>query len=124
MDINLVILIVFCLGYLAIALEHTIKIDKAASALFVGGICWALYAFTPNITTIILEHEIQHHIIHIAEILFFLLGAMTIVELIDSHKGFSIITNKIKTTNKLKLIWIISTISFFFSAVLDNLLLR
>ena len=121
MDINLIILIVFCLGYLAIALEHTIKIDKAASALFIGGICWALYAFTPNITTIILEHEIQHHIIHIAEILFFLLGAMTIVELIDSHKGFSIITNKIKTTNKLKLIWIISAISFFFSAVLDNL---
>jgi len=121
MEINSIILIVFCLGYLAIALEHTIKVDKAASALFIGGLCWALYAFSPNITTIILEHEIQHHIIHIAEILFFLLGAMTIVELIDSHEGFSIITNKIKTTNKLKLIWIISGISFFFSAVLDNL---
>mgnify|MGYP001243380772 CR=1 FL=1 len=121
MDINTIILIVFCLGYLAIALEHSIKIDKAASALFLGGICWALYAFSPSLTTSMLEHEIQHHIIHIAEILFFLLGAMTIVELIDSHEGFTIITNKIKTTNKLKLIWIISIISFFFSAVLDNL---
>ena len=113
-------LIVICLGYLAIALEHTIKIDKAASALFIGGVCWALFAFS-GVTIPELEHEIQHHIIHIAEILFFLLGAMTIVELVDSHEGFSIITNKIKTTNKLKLIWIISAISFFFSAVLDNL---
>ncbi|MEC7863719.1 MAG: sodium:proton antiporter NhaD [Bacteroidota bacterium] len=114
------ILIVFTLGYIAIALEHSIKIDKAASALFIGGLCWALFAFS-GVTIPKLEEEIQHHIIHIAEILFFLLGAMTIVELIDSHEGFAIITNKIKTKNKLKLIWIISGIAFFFSAVLDNL---
>ncbi len=120
MELTTIILIVFILGYVAIALEHNIKIDKAASALFLGGICWAIFAFT-GISNLDLEYEIQHHIIHIAEILFFLFGAMTIVEIIDSHQGFSIITDKIKTTNKLKLIWIISAISFFFSAVLDNL---
>ena len=120
MGLTTIILILFILGYLAIAFEHNIKIDKAASALFLGGICWAVFAFT-GISISSLEYEIQHHIIHISEILFFLFGAMTIVELIDTHQGFSIITDKIKTTNKLKLIWIISAISFFFSAVLDNL---
>lgn len=124
MTLSTLLIIIFTLGYLAIALEHTIKIDKAASALLVGGLCWTILAFS-GITIqgelINLEYEIQHHIIHIAEILFFLLGAMTIVELIDSHEGFAIITNKIQTNNKLKLIWIISTLAFFFSAVLDNL---
>ena len=120
MELTTIILALFILGYLAIAFEHNIKIDKAASALFLGGICWAVFAFT-GLSISSLEYEIQHHIIHISEILFFLFGAMTIVELIDTHQGFSIITDKIKTTNKLKLIWIISAISFFFSAVLDNL---
>jgi len=114
-------IVVFVLGYMAIALEHPIKVDKAASALFIGALCWAFYAFSPGTTPHILEDKIQHHIIHIAEILFFLLGAMTIVELVDSHQGFSIITDKIQTKNKLKLLWIICGISFFFSAVLDNL---
>ena len=114
-------IVVFVLGYMAIALEHPIKVDKAASALFIGALCWAFYAFSPGVTPHILEDKIQHHIIHIAEILFFLLGAMTIVELVDSHQGFAIITDKIQTKNKLKLLWIICGISFFFSAVLDNL---
>lgn len=117
--ITTIMIIVFVLGYLAIALEHPIKIDKAASALLIGGICWVLFAFSGISKD--LEYEIQHHIIHIAEILFFLLGAMTIVEMVDVNGGFIIITEKIKTTNKLKLIWIISGIAFFFSAVLDNL---
>ena len=113
-------IIVFALGYLAIALEHPIKVDKAASALLIGGVCWTLFAFS-GIAIEKLDYEIQHHIIHISEILFFLLGAMTIVEMVDVNGGFTIITDKIKTTNKLKLIWIISAIAFFFSAVLDNL---
>ena len=113
-------IIVFVLGYLAIALEHSIKIDKAASALIIGGLSWALFAFS-GIDQYTINHEIQHHIIDIAEILFFLLGAMTIVELIDSHQGFSIITDRITTNNKIRLIWILSIITFFFSAVLDNL---
>ena len=113
-------IVVFVLGYLAIALEHPIKVDKAASALIIGGLGWALFAFS-GIDHHTLTHEIQHHIVDIAEILFFLLGAMTIVELIDAHQGFAIITDKITTNNKIKLIWILSTITFFFSAALDNL---
>mgnify|MGYP001278700570 FL=1 len=113
-------IIVFVLGYIAIALEHSIKIDKAASALIIGGLSWALFAFS-GIDQHTINHELQHHIIDIAEILFFLLGAMTIVELVDSHQGFSIITDRITTNNKIRLIWILSIITFFFSAVLDNL---
>ena len=113
-------IIVFILGYLAIALEHPIKVDKAATALIIGGISWALFAFS-GIDQHTLTHEIKHHIVDIAEILFFLLGAMTIVELVDAHQGFSIITDKITTNKKVTLIWILSIITFFFSAVLDNL---
>ncbi len=115
-----IMIIVFCLGYIAIALEHPIKIDKAASALIIGGLGWGLFAFS-GIDHHTLTHEIQHHIVDIAEILFFLLGAMTIVELVDAHQGFSIITDRITTNKKVYLLWIISIITFFFSAVLDNL---
>lgn len=113
-------IIVFVLGYAAIALEHPIKVDKAASALIIGGLGWALFAFS-GVDHHTLTHEIQHHIVDIAEILFFLLGAMTIVELVDAHQGFAIITDKITTNKKVYLIWILSVITFFFSAVLDNL---
>ena len=113
-------IIVFVLGYLAIALEHPIKVDKAASALIIGGLGWGLFAFS-GIDPHSLTHEIKHHIVDIAEILFFLLGAMTIVELVDAHQGFSIITDRITTNKKVYLIWILSIITFFFSAVLDNL---
>ena len=118
--VTTLMIIVFVLGYAAIAFEHPLKVDKAASALIIGGLGWGLLAFS-GIDHHTLTHEIQHHIVDIAEILFFLLGAMTIVELIDAHQGFAIITEKIKTTNKVKLIWILSIITFFFSAVLDNL---
>ena len=142
-------IIVFVLGYLAIAFEHPIKIDKAASALMIGGLGWALLAIGlaeiidfeivskkfnsfkdwysiknpgKEITELkFLKYELSHHLIDIAEILFFLLGAMTIVEIIDNHDGFSIITDKIKTNNKVTLMWILCTITFFFSAALDNL---
>ena len=113
-------IIVFVLGYMAIALEHTIKIDKAASALIIGGLGWALYAFSGVDAHHINEH-LSHHLVDIAEILFFLLGAMTIVELIDAHEGFSIITDKITTNKRVALLWILSIITFFFSAALDNL---
>lgn len=113
-------IIVFVLGYLAIALEHPIKVDKAASALLIGGIGWALYAFS-GVDVHHMNEHLSHHLVDIAEILFFLLGAMTIVELIDAHQGFAIITDKISTNNKVKLLWILSVITFFFSAALDNL---
>ena len=113
-------IIVFVLGYMAIALEHSIKVDKAASALIIGGLGWALYAFSGVDAHHINEH-LSHHLVDIAEILFFLLGAMTIVELIDAHEGFSIITDKITTNKRVALLWILSIITFFFSAALDNL---
>ena len=113
-------IIVFVLGYMAIAFEHPIKVDKAASALLIGGICWALYAFS-GVDAHHMNEHLSHHLVDIAEILFFLLGAMTIVELIDAHEGFSIITDKITTNKKVALMWILSIITFFFSAALDNL---
>lgn len=161
------LLVIFVLGYTAIALEHPLRVDKAASALLIGVLAWAIYAL--NADTILnlgyspswegakqtahyikefiipnageenlgthLEHsveighnslhfvkaELAHHLIEIAEILFFLLGAMTIVETVDQYRGFKVITDRIKTTNKVKLLWILSVLGFFMSAVLDNL---
>jgi len=118
--ITTLMIIVFVLGYMAIAFEHPIKVDKAASALLIGGICWALYAFS-GVDAHHMNEHLSHHLVDIAEILFFLLGAMTIVELIDAHEGFSIITNKITTNKKIALMWILCIITFFFSAALDNL---
>jgi len=113
-------IVVFVLGYLAIALEHPIKVDKAASALIIGALGWALFAFS-GVDSHHISEELHHHLVDIAEILFFLLGAMTIVELIDAHEGFAIITDKITTNKKVALMWILSFITFFFSAALDNL---
>ena len=96
--IETLMIIVFVLGYLAIALEHKIKVDKAATALLIGGVGWALYAFS-GVDSHILNEHLSHHFKGIAEILFFLLGAMTIVELIDAHQGFSIITDRITKRN-------------------------
>ena len=113
-------IVVFVLGYLAIALEHTIKVDKAASALIIGALGWVLFTFS-GVDSHHITEELHHHLVNIAEILFFLLGAMTIVELIDAHEGFAIITDKITTNKKVVLMWILSLITFFFSAALDNL---
>ncbi len=156
------------LGYIAIALEHPLKIEKAASALLIGSILWALYAlFSEQVlalgfsasweelklsaqtiiqnikpvmdpdrfatspfretvdlatnTHTFVKEELAHHLVDIAEILFFLFGAMTIVEVVDQHQGFTVITDKIRTTSQVKLIWIIGFITFFMSSVLDNL---
>lgn len=121
------IIIAFVVGYLFIALEHNVHIDKTASALLTGVVCWVL--LTLGLTELLPEIAASHglhgilleHVGEIAEILFFLMGAMTIVELIDVHHGFSVITDKITTLNKVKLLWIISIITFFLSAALDNL---
>lgn len=115
-----VIVIIFIVGYLAIAFEHPLKINKAASALLTGVICWSIYALWGGDKEIV-SGDLAHHLAEIAGILFFLLGAMVIVELIDAHDGFEIITERIKTTNKRKLVWIVGILAFFLSAVLDNL---
>lgn len=111
---------VFVLGYAAIAFEHPLRVNKAAAALITGVLCWTIYIVQSNQPDIVGE-ELLHHLGDIASILFFLLGAMTIVELIDSHNGFDIITQKISTTNKQRLLLIITTITFFLSSLLDNL---
>ncbi|HIW87213.1 MAG TPA: sodium:proton antiporter NhaD [Candidatus Onthomorpha intestinigallinarum] len=111
-------IIIFIVGYAMIALEHPLKINKSATALLLAAVIWAVYALMgPGF-----DHEsLIGHLGETAEILFFLLGAMTIVEIVDRHDGFSIITDRITTTNKKKLLWIISILTFFMSAVLDNL---
>ncbi|MGL4492120.1 MAG: SLC13 family permease, partial [Tannerellaceae bacterium] len=143
-------IIVFVLGYAAIAFEHPLKVNKAASALITAVILWVMYTmaadtFVPitsgsEFTHFIETHpsllsktllqqsiafETEHQIISsigdIAEILLFLVGAMTIVELVDAHGGFTFITDRITTKNKKKLIWLITGLTFFMSAVLDNL---
>jgi NhaD family Na+/H+ antiporter len=111
---------IFVLGYLAIAFEHPLKVNKTATALITGVLCWTVYVVSSTHPEIIGE-ELSHHLASIAEILFFLMGAMTIVELIDAHQGFDIITDHIQTTNKVRLLWIISILTFFLSAALDNL---
>lgn len=116
----LLMIIVFILGYAAIAFEHNLKIDKAAAALVTGVLCWVFFVFgEAEIHQI--EHDLLNHIGEISSILFFLLGAMTIVELIDTHGGFNIITDKIATQNKVIALWTICLMTFFFSAILDNL---
>lgn len=117
---TLLIIIVFVVGYAAITLEHNLKINKTAPALITGVICWVLYILGQSDTHLVNEHLLKH-LGDISSILFFLMGAMTIVELIDSYNGFEVITEKIKTLNKRSLLWIISLLTFFLSAVLDNL---
>jgi Na+/H+ antiporter NhaD/arsenite permease-like protein len=114
------IVTIFILGYLAITLEHGININKAASALVTGALCWTVYIMLADNKDVVAD-QLAEHLGEISEILFFLLGAMTIVELIDMHDGFNIISNKIQQTNKRKLLWIISFITFFLSPIIDNL---
>ncbi len=140
----ILMIFIFVAGYTAIALEHNIHVDKAATALVTGVLIWILYILDANhivaglsesqnwldflsihphgeATEFIVHYELMHHLSEISEIIFFLIGAMTIVEVVDHHQGFSLITNRIKTTNKQKLMWIICILTFFMSATLDNL---
>jgi Na+/H+ antiporter NhaD/arsenite permease-like protein len=118
--ITTLLVVTFVLGYIAIAFEHPLKLNKAASALVTGVVCWTIYILQSGSVETVSE-ELLHHLGEIASILFFLLGAMTIVELIDTHDGFDIITQKIRTNNTSKLLIIITVITFFLSALLDNL---
>ncbi|MBQ8422630.1 MAG: sodium:proton antiporter NhaD [Coprobacter sp.] len=145
------IVALFIVGYMAIALEHPLKVDKTASALLLGMTLWVLYAFgaetivpmvcgeefkeflagasaslqnaplAQQCIEFILNVQIIEHMGDISSTLFFLIGAMTIVELVDVHGGFSIITDRITTRKKRKLLWVIACITFCLSAVLDNL---
>jgi Na+/H+ antiporter NhaD/arsenite permease-like protein len=114
------IILTFIIGYLAIALEHKININKAATALATGVLCWTIYIINHSDTHLV-THQLMEHLGDISGILFFLLGAMTIVELVDAHDGFQIITDRISTKSAKKMIWIVSIITFFLSSILDNL---
>ena len=138
------IILVFVMGYLAITLEHSIKIDKLIPALVMMAICWALIALgiegfsqwfdSANHTLMegfgslaseekmhLMEETLLHHLGKTSEILVFLLGAMTIVEIIDYFDGFSTIKDFIKTKKKSKILWIFALLAFILSAIIDNL---
>lgn len=137
-------LILFIVGYVCIAMEHPLKVNKSATALILAALIWTVYAvggsgiydvtafgdgyraFVANnpgkgFMDFLTTHELIEHLGETAEILFFLLGAMTIVEVVDHHKGFSVITDLIKTKSERKLLWVTTLMTFFMSAVLDNL---
>jgi len=115
------IIALFIIGYLCITLEHPLKVNKTATALLTGVVCWTVYAVSSHVSITLIDEDLAHHLSEIAGILFFLMGAMTIVELIDAYQGFNIITDRIHTKNPKKLLWIICIVTFFLSALLDNL---
>lgn len=139
------IIVVFVAGYLAIALEHRININKAASAMLVGVLCWTLYALDahelvrPEMMSqgfleaaqeegvvdiprsFLVDEQLLRLTGEVASILFFLMGAMMIVEVIDAHEGFRFVNKAIRPTSKVQLLWIVGWLTFFLSAVLDNL---
>ena len=144
------LLVLFIVGYLAIALEHPLRVDKTASALLLGMLMWVIYAMgaesvVPVVSAdgfrhfmethpgleskslheqalqYVLNVDIVEHLGDIMQTLLFLIGAMTIVEMVDVHGGFRVITDHINTRDKRKLLWIISFVTFFMSAILDNL---
>ena len=126
----LVLISIFIVGYTCIALEHPLKVNKTATALLLGTALWAVFSFCNIIFRPDLDIEQWHSFIsgnlienlgETAEIVFFLLGAMTIVTLVEDYQGFRIITDKITTTNKKKLLWELSILTFFLSALLDNM---
>ena len=137
------IILIFIIGYLSITLEHPLKLDKTVPALIMASLMWAVLAiaFHSGIVTVIDSHDhlydasngyteeveegfvntLLHHLGKTAEILVFLIGAMTIVEIIDLHKGFQILKDYVNTRNKKKLLWIIGILAFILSAIIDNL---
>ena len=128
--LTLVIVIVFIIGYACIALESVIKVNKAAIALLMFIACWTLFMIDPNAYLILESGEdiirkateiIEDHLGETSSTLFFLMGAMTIVELVDQNGGFDFVRTSLRTTNKRKLLWRIVFMTFFLSAILDNL---
>ncbi len=120
MSIEAILLLIFCLGYFAIIFEHKLGFDKAGAALITGVVLWTVWIMTSG------KDDAGHRFMHeflpeISSILLFLLGAMTIVEIIDQHQGFELIVSRITTNDKRLLLWIIALLTFFLSAILDNL---
>lgn len=112
--------VIFILAYAAIAFEHPINVNKSASALVGAGLLWTIYALNMGDHALV-GHQLNETVATTAQIVFFLIGAMTIVEVIDAHNGFEVITSRIKTTKLSSLMWLIGFVTFFLSAILDNL---
>lgn len=118
---TIAVLTIAILGYIFVIFESPLKINKTITAILTGSFCWVSYALLHNGEQSVLLEKLSLHFGEIAGLLIFLLGAMTIVELIDLHKGFSVITHRIRTKSVLKLLWIVGGVTFFMSALLDNL---
>jgi Na+/H+ antiporter NhaD/arsenite permease-like protein len=114
------LVVIFIVAYAAIALEHPLNINKSASALICAGLLWTVYALSVGDVPKVSE-QLGESLISTAQIVFFLMGAMTIVEVVDAHNGFDIITSRIKTSNLSTLMWLVGFVTFFLSAILDNL---
>ena len=114
------LIIVFVIAYAAIALEHPLKVNKSASALIGAGLLWTIYALSTGDHHLVTE-QLGESLLGTAQIVFFLMGAMTIVEVVDAHNGFDVITSRIRTTSLTSLLWLVGIVTFFLSAVLDNL---
>ena len=128
--LTILIVAVFVVGYLCIALESLTKVNKAAIALLMCVFCWTLLmlgpgAYYPDIPDSGIIHHIaeviEHHLGDAAGTLFFLMGAMTIVEIVDTNGGFNFVRDTLKTRSKRKLMWRVVFMTFFLSAILDNL---
>ena len=114
------LLVIFVLCYAAIALEHPLKVNKSASALLGAGLLWTVYALNAGNPDAVAQ-ELGTSLLGTAQIVFFLIGAMTIVEVVDAHNGFAVITDRIRTTRLSSLMWLVGFVTFFLSAILDNL---
>lgn len=117
---NLILCSIFVIGYLAIAFESKLKVNKAASAIITAVACWTILILYSN-NAELTNSALDTHLGQISGILFFLLSAMTIVELIDMHNGFDTITQKIQTKSEKNFLWLLGFITFFLSSILDNL---
>ena len=116
----ILLVVIFLLAYTAIVLEHSIKVNKSASALIGAGLLWTVYAMATKDHQLI-SHQLGESLSDTAQIIFFLLGAMTIIELVDAHNGFEVITSRVKTSKQTTLLWMVAILTFFLSAMLDNL---
>jgi len=114
------LIVVFVAAYAAIALEHPIGINKTASALLAAGLLWTIYSVM-GADPHRVAAELSESLAATAQVVFFLMGAMTIVEVVDAHNGFEVITSRIRTTRQSALMWLVGTVTFFLSAMLDNL---
>ena len=114
------LVLVFVIAYAAIALEHPLRVNKSASALLGAGLLWTIYALSIGVPNAVNE-QLGESLMNTARIVFFLMGAMTIVEVVDAHDGFNVITRRIKTSRLSSLMWLVGFVTFFLSAILDNL---